>query len=350
MIDEDGLRRAIIRTALDYRDGDHDEDAEWLVPVAAEFIGPGSHEVALDVLRTRADPERVVAAGLFQRWSLQGPSGGWRPGMIDDLARISAGTDQMDVLTALVRALVALGDDRAFPVLASRVSDPDPDIRWVCALELPGAVDWTADPLAGRAELVDLARDPDEHVREWALFAIGSQSPFDGSDIRELLVESTLDPVEAVRHEALRGLARRRDRRATPGITYLLEQNEVSSQTLFAAAMLGDPSLMPLLRTVEEREDSEPTGEIDELRLALLTCDPRRREQLATFGQDLLEELHRLHPGGAWSLHCEKFEGDVVLSGPGSGWTWALDPLRRRAGDNAARAARLAVQDLAQES
>jgi HEAT repeat protein len=79
------------------------------------------------------------------------------------------------------------------------------NIRWAVA----GALDGQ-DPEA-LAILIDLTTDVDVDVRDWATFAIGTQSDADGPAIRDALRVRLSDDDEMVRCEAMVGLARRRD-------------------------------------------------------------------------------------------------------------------------------------------
>ena len=64
---------------------------------------------------------------------------------------------------------------------------------------------------AGVETLVLLTRDVDDTVRDWATFVLGQFVEADTAEIREALRARLADPTEAVRLEAIWGLARRRD-------------------------------------------------------------------------------------------------------------------------------------------
>ncbi|WP_244871963.1 HEAT repeat domain-containing protein [Catellatospora sp. TT07R-123] len=100
----------------------------------------------------------------------------------------------------------------------------------------------------GVAELIVLMGDVDQDVRDWATFGLGAQLDDDGPLIRRALWERTDDPYQDVREEAVRGLARRGDRRVLPLLARLLELETVGVAVFDAAAELADPSLVPLLR------------------------------------------------------------------------------------------------------
>jgi len=71
--------------------------------------------------------------------------------------------------------------------------------------------------------LLELMRDDDERVRDWATTSIGGTIEIDGGEIRDALLERISDPDAATRGEALAGLARRRDQRLLPHLIAELE-------------------------------------------------------------------------------------------------------------------------------
>jgi HEAT repeat protein len=154
-----------------------------------------------------------------------------------------------DVLTQLVRretdprplssAIGALGhldNPAAVPLIANLHSHPDSAVRFNLAFAL-GC--YPEEPLSVDA-LLQLMRDGDASVRDWATFGLGVLGSRDSSEIREALLVALADANEDVSEEALVGLAKRKDRRV---ITKLLDKLEGQQPTtrLFEAAceMLG---------------------------------------------------------------------------------------------------------------
>src|SRR6202035_251662 len=94
--------------------------------------------------------------------------------------------------------------------------------------------------------LLNLMRDDDSDVRDWATFGLGSLSDKDSPTIRNALFEALNDPDVDVRQEAQVGLAKRRDIRVLPRLFALLQQPEVDDLTIEAAClMLQLPSANP---------------------------------------------------------------------------------------------------------
>jgi len=69
--------------------------------------------------------------------------------------------------------------------------------------------------------LIELMGDPDEDVRDWATFGLGTQTDADSPEIREALRNLLSDPFEYARSEAVWGLAKRKD---PEGLRILLER------------------------------------------------------------------------------------------------------------------------------
>ena len=137
--------------------------------------------------------------------------------------------------------------------------------------------------------LIALSADPDEHVRDWATFGLGTQVDVDDGDVRAALVDRLSDPFLDAREEAAVGLARRGDPRAFEPVRELLEADEVSSLTVEAAGYLADERLLrPLLELGEWWEDDP-----DLLRAAIDRCDPVARARFEERLRSLVELVER---------------------------------------------------------
>ena len=122
------------------------------------------------------------------------------------------------------------------------------------------------------AALVEMSRDADARVRDWATFAIAARDD-DGEDVRRVLIERTTDRDFDARSEAIWGLARRRDPRALPLLLEALQGEEVGILFVEAAAYLADPQLIePLAQHLEGWED-----ESELIKEAIARCRGERR-------------------------------------------------------------------------
>jgi HEAT repeat protein len=113
---------------------------------------------------------------------------------------------------------------------------PDPDVRFAVSCALGNFPDH---PVAATT-LIELTRDVDDDVRNWATFAIGTLSKLDSLELREALVSGLSDPYEDVKEEAISGLARLKDRRVLPALLSALGESPVAETMIDAARnMLG---------------------------------------------------------------------------------------------------------------
>jgi HEAT repeat protein len=149
---------------------------------------------------------------------------------------------------------------------ASRLSKhSDPEIRHGVVFCLLGH----DDPKAVET-LIELSKDEDAYVRDWATFGLGTQIDLDTQAIRDALADRLNDEDDDARHEAMAGLAKRKDRRVIAAITKGLSLDCVENEALEAAAVLADPELYPLLGSVYRHGDAdeELLGE------AMKACNP----------------------------------------------------------------------------
>jgi HEAT repeat protein len=83
--------------------------------------------------------------------------------------------------------------------------------------------------------LIELTRDVDDSVRDWATFALGTQCDADGPEIRKALADRLCDSDNEVRGEAMVGLARRADTTVIDCVAEALESLD-PGQLVFDAA------------------------------------------------------------------------------------------------------------------
>ncbi|RKG74393.1 hypothetical protein D7W79_23060 [Corallococcus exercitus] len=167
------------------------------------------------------------------------------------------------VLEAMAAALGHLGDPRAVPALVPLKDHPDAHVRFGVVMGLSQHRDAQALQV-----LIQLSRDFDEVVREWATFTLGSQArEVDTPELREALVERISEDHPKIRGEALLGLALRKDARALEPLRRVLEDGVVTTLDVEAAQALEDVSLLPVL--VELREACDDEDEDPEFRAVL---------------------------------------------------------------------------------
>jgi hypothetical protein len=115
--------------------------------------------------------------------------------------------------------------------------------------------------------LIEMSRDPDPEVRDWAVFAIAARDD-DGDEVRNALIERATDSDFDARSEALWGLARRREERALPLLIEALQGEQIGTLFVEAAGFFARPEL------VEPLEDLQACWEddVDLLAEALARC------------------------------------------------------------------------------
>jgi len=168
-------------------------------------------------------------------------------------------------LSATLSALAHTEDDRIVPAAVRFKSHADADVRYGVVQAVTGSDDSCAI-----AALIELTRDADAEVRDWATFGIGQQSSLDTPEIRAALWDRVADEDNDTRDEALIGLAERGDRRVIGPLLMELRSPEVSSLAVEAAERIADPSLHPALVELESWWDEDPY----QLRSALERCLP----------------------------------------------------------------------------
>jgi HEAT repeat protein len=98
------------------------------------------------------------------------------------------------------------------------------------------------------AALIELTRDGNRDVRDWATFGLVAMIDVDTPPIRDALRARLTDEDGDTRHEALGGLARQKDADAIVMIGDWLMRGEISEPLMQAAAEAANPSLCEGLR------------------------------------------------------------------------------------------------------
>ena len=123
---------------------------------------------------------------------------------------------------------------------------------------------------ANLRRLTEMTRDGDVANRDWATLLLAQQD-LDTPEVRDALLRAAEDESDAVRAEAVLGVAQRDKALALPLLRRELARKSVSMPILDAAALVADPSLVDDLRAF-----AHPSGDdiIDRLALtALKACE-----------------------------------------------------------------------------
>ncbi len=166
---------------------------------------------------------------------------------IDELLLLTSPDEEDEVLTSAIGAAGVLGGRSLRRAVLGNLRHPSASVRTAVAVSLPALSGGTDDHEVVRA-LIILTHDLNAAVRDFATFSLGSQTDTDDQAVRDALRERLHDPDAATRDEALIGLARRGDTYGREVVLTRLRSDALSEGLLDAAAELGDPSAVPLLR------------------------------------------------------------------------------------------------------
>nr|WP_315239513.1 hypothetical protein [uncultured Flavobacterium sp.] len=96
--------------------------------------------------------------------------------------------------------------------------------------------------------LIELSKDRDSEIRDWATFGIGTQIETDNQIIREALWKRINDKDENTKYEAIIGLAKRKDKKIKEVLkNELLKIDEFGSLILEAIEELNDKEFITLI-------------------------------------------------------------------------------------------------------
>jgi HEAT repeat protein len=155
----------------------------------------------------------------------------------------------------VIAALYALGHLRAGPTpdIAAFAQHASSDVRFATVHALggrdePGALD----------ALRLLTADEDSDVRDWATFGLGTLCESDSPEIRDALAARLMDD-DDIRREAIVGLAKRHDPRATAAIAGELARDKVWMLAIEAAELMPSPQFVPRLRALMRSAPDDDT-------------------------------------------------------------------------------------------
>jgi HEAT repeat protein len=176
------------------------------------------------------------------------------------------------VFEAIGVAFGHLHDKRAVPLLVPLSKHQNKDVRFGVVQGLSQHPDAIAI-----ATLIELTKDEDEDVRNWATFGLGTLVNTNTAEIRAALLERMTDSHDETRGEALVGWARREDPRVLEAIIQELSSEHVGQLALEAADALGDSRLLPALLRLEHDWQGGHESHVETLRDALRCCSVLER-------------------------------------------------------------------------
>lgn len=232
-------------------DDDWDEDERWeAVSALRRHPLPAVFEAAVRWCRSEQAFERELGADVLGQL-------GERPflyaGPSRELLWSMVGDEDPNVLQSVIVALGHLDDLSGSDALRAASRHPDLDVRHAVAWALGPSSDIPeAEALTVQEILIELAGDPEDEVRSWAVFGLGLREEWDTPRLRDCLREATGDRHDETRGEALLGLALRGDESVLEPLERELGSGCVGTLALEAAERLAHPRLLPLLLAIQE--------------------------------------------------------------------------------------------------
>lgn len=138
------------------------------------------------------------------------------------------------VLQSAIFALGHLGNDKAVPLILRYLDHSDQNIRFA----VTSALDSFPNDPESIAGLLKLTGDPDDEVRDWAVFGLGVLGDTDTPEIREALIRCLGDANEDVYEEAAVGLGKCHDQLVISKLQTMLDEPELSPRARETVAFL----------------------------------------------------------------------------------------------------------------
>jgi HEAT repeat protein len=219
--------------------GDYEDDAPW--QAVHDLRRTGSREVFDKAAHWCSSNDPLVRARGLDVLAQIGrtadhPSNSFPEQSFSIIATVLRDEQEVRPLDSAIAALGHLDNPAAIPLILRFQSHSNSDVRHAVAFALGS---FPNDPRSAGA-LLSLMKDPDEHVRDWATFALGGLGELDSVEIRDALLQRLNDLDEDVRAEAMAGLGKRRDLRVLPALVEALADADVAHPVIEAACDLLD--------------------------------------------------------------------------------------------------------------
>lgn len=174
-----------------------------------------------------------------------------------------------DVIASAAFSLGHRNDACCIPHLLSLVGHKNARVRWGVAFGLCGLNDEQA-----AQGLIELSKDTDYDVKNWATFGLGSMCDINTEELRQALFERLSDEDYEIRGEALVGLAKRKDENIRDALKKELSYPFNGSWVLEAAELMPDPDYCSLLQELRKQiiDDDEPERFVEDADKAIEAC------------------------------------------------------------------------------
>ena len=269
MLDPNASTDELISFALSHTSGGPDDDEGpslyWQAVVALHERGTREvFDAATRLLTSPCASERELGVNVHAQLGFRQE----KPFAAESVQLLVELLDTEGDLNVVYAALIAFGHlhlPESVPTLIRFATHPDSHIRYGVAYGL--GIAGSEDKRAIRT-LIALTNDPEARVRDWATFALGTQTEWDSPELRAALRARLTDPDNITRGEALKGLASRRDPGVLDAIIAELTGPDPHEYAVEAADILADARLVPALERLLPRGDAKDwlTSVIEECR------------------------------------------------------------------------------------
>lgn len=230
---------------------DPQEDEYWnTLAIVQQRKNPATIKKAQELCQCDSSNEKIVGAHILRQGMVQD-----NKIMPDDclntLLALLQNEKDPEVIGEISYALQTYDDQRIAINLVKLSSHPDAELRLAIVL---GLGNRNSDPAI--KALLELMKDTDDEVRNWATFYVWEAEGFDPKLICDALVGQLDDSYDAVRGEALRGLAKYSDKRVIEPLIHELrmiaEADEWWDYAFEAAENMPDTRLYEALVAARE--------------------------------------------------------------------------------------------------
>lgn len=234
-----------------------DENKAWEAVDTLHFRATREvFEEARKLCRSECPQERGLGADILGQLGV--PDRLYPNECVAILVEMSRTETNDETIGFICTALGHLHHPRAVEPLLLWKRHSDALIRWHVAVSLGGH----EEPDAVEA-LIELSADPNDNVRDWATFGLGTQTDLDTPRLREALCARLNDPDPVTRAEAFVGLARRKDERVIAPLIEALDSTQLDGYepredlVLEAVEEIADPRLLPSLLAMRDRKNNQ---------------------------------------------------------------------------------------------
>lgn len=205
----------LVTRALAHRDLDEDAETWWTVADVLAARGDDETYEALTRLCGSADArEREFGVDAIAQFGVTDDDKPYLERTLPLLRRMTVTESNPQVLRSVLAALGHQGDPRALPLVLDLIGRPGHRRTTTDAIALADVL--PPDHAEGLALLIEMTRDDDPEVRDWATAGLAGLDA-DTPEIRDALAARLDDDVLRAVAEAAQGLARRGDPRAAHG-------------------------------------------------------------------------------------------------------------------------------------